>query len=154
MSRKPQSNPGAHNVYGAYCPFPSHRFSDLNGMVRAVVRASSRHSAVRALRRAGISVEERDFGLYWTLTRSIMEKRATQGHSHEVLVCPIPLAYLKVEYYEPAAKPRIELRLETKGGTVEEREREDAARGERVREYVERPRDFLSAWERKRSAGV
>ena len=98
----------AHNIYGGVAYLPEHKFSDMHGLVRCVIRGKGQKRVVEILGRYGVEVAPSDFGRTWFLSKSVVETQATSGHSHEPLVCPLPLAYLKVDYYEVLRRPQKE----------------------------------------------
>lgn len=93
------------NIYGGVIYYPSHKFSDMHGLLRCVIRAKGPKRVIELMARFGIDLLPRDFGRTWSLSKSVVEEMATHGHSHEPLVCPFPIAYLKPEFYEPLRRP-------------------------------------------------
>ena len=99
---KPQPH---QNVYGGIISLPKHKFSDMHGLLRCIIRARGPRRAVESLERFGVKLSLQDFGRTWSISKSVVEQQATHGHSHEPLVCALPCCYLRVEFYEPLQRP-------------------------------------------------
>ena len=84
---------------------PQHPFADMAGLLRVALRTSSRTAIESILARYALAVPQQywTYGI-WRESQSASELHATETHYGEVLVCPLALAFLRPENYQPLAK--------------------------------------------------
>lgn len=99
-------------VYGGVLHLPAHPVSDIHGLVRAVIRTSSRLRAEENLEAIGVpnpSALWRN-GI-WSESRSAVELLVTETHYGKLLVCPLDAAYVTAEKYRPLSKEYFQSQL-------------------------------------------
>jgi len=92
-------------VYSGVIYMPQHPTADMAGLLRATVRTSGRVQVETALAHYGVAIPPTywRYGL-WRESQSASELHATETHYGEVLVCPLTLAFLKPDNYQPLGK--------------------------------------------------
>ena len=87
-------------VYGGVISLPQHPDSDIHGLLRCVIRTTSRLRASEALEMIGV---KRPFALFlegiWSESKSAVELLVTEQHYAEIMVCPLAAAYVSPEKY-------------------------------------------------------
>jgi hypothetical protein len=88
------------NVYAGFVNLPQHPDADMHGIFRVVIRTRGHDQVIKAMARVGFAIEKRDFGRYWTISRSVNEQRATAGHYGELMTCELSSMYVRMENYK------------------------------------------------------